>query len=436
MKRLGVAVAFVVCAFAITLKAQTVRADSSACLGYWSSSFPVQRADGRPVYVERGAIATLGHQILALGSPTLFWLGRNHIAPPDALTDTAAIRWSFTRAGALIDSGGTAAGVPPIDTLHRRGTPRLVGQDDHTAAIAWATADSVSSSPGENDNRIELTSFDGRRWTTPKTIIAAPHVRLDPAMAIRGGAPLSPSVVAVTARDSVGIFVRVARRIGERWITSDWRNDVFGLPTAVATQWADGSVTLLVMGSHNRQGPGVFSIRGEPNSTGYTWAQTQLVDSIRSGYQPFSTARLGGDSLVIVWHASRVRGETAMLNTALSVDRGESWKLTAPLLTSSVDGVRLIVDGNGELHAFYRGAPEDLAQVLNSPGLIMHSEWRSGRWTPPTAVSTEESFTSPEVGVSSGRGLTVMWATAEFVPGGILPKSFVRMWTPGCKPQR
>jgi hypothetical protein len=195
-------------------------------------------------------------------------------------------------------------------------------------------------------------------------------------------------------------------------------------------------VTLIVIGSLNTRGDGVYSIRGEPNATGYRWDRPQLVDSLHGSYEPFSSARLGGDSLVVVWYGPRARGEAGVLNTALSIDRGRSWTLIAALPTrSGVDGVQLAVDSNGGLHAVFRGASEEQAHVINAPGLIVHSEWRAGRWTTPTAVSKEESLTAPAIGAAGGGGLMAMWATGEFVLGGVMPKSLASVWTPGCARQ-
>jgi hypothetical protein len=438
MKRIIAALACFICAFATPVHAQGARADSTACVGRWSPPFPVQRDDGRPVYIEQAMITAFAHQTLALGSPTFFWLGRNHMAPPEALTDKAAVVWSFSRAGALMDSAGTAVGLPPVDTLHPRNTPRLMAQDEHTAFVAWAAADSESKSPGANDNRVEVASFDGQRWSAPRTIITAPHITLDPTPAVRAGRGLSTPVIAVSARDSAGYFVRVARANGENWITSDWRGQIFTILSAVASEWTDGSVTLIVMGSLHGYGPvpvpGVYSVRGEPNANGYTWAQPQLIDSLRDSYEAFSSARLGGDSLVVAWYGPRVKGEAGVLNTALSIDRGRSWALTPSLSPrSAVDGVQLAVDSSGGLHAVFRGVPEAQAHVLGAPGLIVHSAWRSGRWTTPTAVSKDASWTSPALGSSSGGGLMAMWATAELVPpGGAMPRSFASVWTAGC----
>lgn len=432
MKPLSVAIACVVCALASTLDAQGAPADSAACAGHWSPPFPIQRADGRPVYVERGLIAPFDRQTLALGSPTIFWLGRNYIVPPGVITDTAALVSLLSSAGALIDSTGTATGVPLVDSLHPRDTPRLVGQDGHAILVAWATADSASKSPGAADNRIELASFDGQRWSPPKTIVAGRHVDLQPGPAVRAGMRVNPSVIAVTVRDSAGVFVRVARANGDRWVTSDWRDDYF-INDAVASAWADGSVTVLVMGSRFHISPGVFAIRGEPNATGYTWMQPQRVDTLRGSYEALSAARLGGDSLVVVWPGTAVRGQPAVLNTALSVDRGQSWVLTAPLSArSGVDAVQLVVDDRGRLHATYRGAPEEQAHIMNAPGFVMHSEWRANQWTTPTAVSNEESLTSPAIGGAGGGGLMAMWATAESAAGGLMPRSFASVWTPSC----
>lgn len=437
-------IACFVCAFATPAHAQGTRAESTACVGRWSSPFPVQREDGRPVYIERGLIASFAHRTLALGRPTFFWLGRNHMAPPEALKDSAAVVWSFTRAGALIDSAGTAVGVPMVDTpLHPHKTPRLMAQDDHTVLVAWAAADSASKTDDVNANRVELASFDGQRWSAPRTIITAPHVELDPAPAVRAGRPLSTPVIAVRARDSAGSFVRLASAKGENWITSDWRGQVFTINGAVASAWTDRSVTLIVMGSlwdrgmANAPTTGVYSIRGEPNATDYQWAQPQLIDSLRDSYELFSSARLGGDSLVVVWYGPRVRGEAGVLNTALSIDRGRSWTLTPAFSTrSAVDGVLLVVDSNGGLHAVFRGAPQEQAHILDAPGLIVHSEWRLGEWALPTEVSKEASLTAPAVGASGGGGLMATWAIADVVPGGLMPKSLASVWTPGCARQR
>ena len=187
VKPVAAGIALFVCAFANQLHAQSARADSTACAGRWSPPFLVQRGDGRPVYIERGVITSFAHQTLALGSPTMFWLGRNHFAPPEVLTDTAAVVWSFSRSGALIDSTRAAAGVPQVDALRPRKTPRLMAQDDRTVVIAWAASDSASKDPDANLNRIELASFDGQRWSAPKTIITATRVSLDPRPAVRYG---------------------------------------------------------------------------------------------------------------------------------------------------------------------------------------------------------------------------------------------------------
>lgn len=420
------------CALPSTMHAQNARVAPAICTGQWSTPFPVRRDDGRPVYVERGVIAPFAGQTLALGSPSFFWLGRSEMVPPDSLAaDTAAVVRSLTGAGALINGAGIAVAVPPLDSLRYRRTPRLIAEDDHAIVVAWAVADSASRSPGANDNRVDVASFDGKRWSTPRTIIAAPHLTLEPAPAMRAGRRLSTPMITATGRDSAGAFVRVARGDGTNWITADWRDNVFTIGSAVASAWADGSVTLVVMGSLLKLGPGIFSIRGEPNGTGYRWAAPQLLDSLRDSYQPFSSARLEGDSLVVVWYGPRARGEDGVLNTALSIDRGRSWKLTTPLApNSSMDGEQLAVDARGGLHVIFRGAGED--HGLNAPGLIVHSAWQRGEWTRPTAVSAEASLVSPAIGASVGGGLMATWAIGDVSSQGIAPKSFASVWTPGC----
>lgn len=382
-------------------------------------------------------IASVGRQTLALGNPTFFWLDRDQMAPSDAISDTAAAVWAFTRGGALIDSAGTAAGVPSVDTHYPRRTPRLVGRNSDTLTVVWATADSAAKNPGANDNRVELSSFDGQSWSAPRVVIGAQHVELQHPPATRPSTRLTPSVIAAIARDSAGTFVRVARAHGETWMTSDWRGRIFTLSSASATTWADGSMTVLVMGSlfdsSSRPVPGVYSIRGEPNATGYAWTAPQLLDSLRDSYQSFSSARLGGDSLIVAWSGPRVGGGDAILNTTLSVDRGETWSLTSPLAPgSAIDGVQLVVDGNGVLHAVFRVAAQNQATVLNSPGLVMGTAWRSGSWTTPIAISKDSSWTSPDVGAAGNGGLMTIWATGEVSPLGGAPKSFASVWTSEC----
>src|SRR5262249_9143572 len=158
----------------------------------------------------------------------------------------------------------------------------------------------------DKTNRIDLASFDGQRWSAPQTIITGSQVDLDPAPAVRPG---TKQHSLVTVRDSNGAksVVRIARYDGAHWITSSWRDSSFvlGISAVTASEWADRSVTLVVMGFRAHV-TGVYAIRGESTTSGYTWSAPQLIDSLAGTYQAFSSARLGADSLVVVWYASHV----------------------------------------------------------------------------------------------------------------------------------
>ena len=116
--------------------------------------------------------------------------------------------------------------------------------------------------------------------------------------------------------------------------------------------------------------------------------------------------------------------------TAVSVDGGRSWAQSTPLDVGGETAPRTVVDTDGRLHVFFRGA--SVPGVLNSPGAIMHSMWQAGVWTTPVAVSTHESFTEPAAGIAPGGHLMATWAEAEFSRFGIQPRSFASLWTAGC----
>jgi hypothetical protein len=412
---------------------QGARPDSGRCAGHWSPPFPIQRADGRPVYIERGVITPFGDQTLALGGPTIFWLRRDHMAPPQAGTDSSEVRWAFTRAGALIGSDGVAVGIPPVDTLSRRGAPHLAGFASRSVTVAWASTDSATPSPTADADRVDVAAFDGTRWSTPATIIRAQHVRLEPAPAVRGGVERDPSVIAVAARDGDSAFVRGARWSGGRWSSMKWRGPVVSVHHATAVSSDHRAISLVMMASITGLETGVYSLHGQWDRDSVAWDQPALIDSIRGSFEAFSSARLGRDSLIVTWHSDATPGAPGAMKTALSIDAGRTWRLTAPLtLSSGMDGALLVVDAGGRLHVVYRGAREIEAHVLNAPGLIMHSRWVSGEWTRPTAISTTASVTAPGAGHAGGGRLMAIWTDVQMAQEGVMPKSVASLWTPGC----
>ena len=430
MTRLTTALVPLVLICAAAAEGQDVPTNS--CVGRWSPPFPVQGADGRPVYIERGVVTVFDDRALVLGSPTFFWLRKHHMAPPEVPADTAALRWAFTRPGALIDSNGTASGVPVVDTLRPRTKPRLVGSRRRLATVAWAAFDSDSSGPGADPDRVDLASFDGRQWSAPRIVIRAPGLRLSHGSAIRAGVEFDPAVVVVAARDATGPFVRVARLSGERWSTVDWRGPAFIIHRAIAPATTDRSVSILMTAAMKDGATGVFSLRGEWAQDSLAWTQPKLIDSLPGAFD-LSSARLGTDSVIVAWYSRPKGGAPGALVTALSIDAGSTWTLTTPLaVRSGMDGARLVVDSAGGLHIVYRGAPEDEVDVLNAPGTIMHSYWLSGAWTPPTAVSLGSSVTAPAAGPAPRGRLMAIWADAVVVPEGAMPKSLASLWTPGC----
>jgi len=220
----------------------------SACAGSWSPPFRIQRADGRPVYVEPGLIATQGDRTLLLGTPTFFWLGKDDLVPSALATDTVQQRWAFTRAGALVDSAGTATGVPMIDPAVFRREPQLLGTRGKRLSVAWATSDppygSVKDGPYPLATHLDVATFDGQRWSAPEAIMRARRIHLDGAPARRFSAASDPGVV-VDGSGRLHVVYRGSRQPGlfnapgavmhPAWVRGEWTK-----PGAVST---DESIT-------------------------------------------------------------------------------------------------------------------------------------------------------------------------------------------------
>jgi hypothetical protein len=414
--------AFAIC-FASPLFGQNAAA--RVCMGHWSAPFPVMREGELPVYIERGVVTPFGDRTLALGAPTFYWLSKSAILPASVTLDTAKLIWSFTRSGALIDSHGLVEAVPWIDSLRPREKPSLIGWSRGRADVVW---NAVVDAQSKEFNAIELSSFNGRTWSAPQIVLRGRDLRRSPMPAFRAEAPFDIAVVGSIARDSNGAVLRIARRSNGQWTTGEWRDAVF-LHWASAFPETAGSIPILFMGYAH--GEGLFSIRATFRDDAVRWSAVQRIDTIPTSFSAFASARLGGDSLLVVWYRSASGYGERGLMTALSVDGGESWKHTQPLIpSSSVSGETLVVDATGRVHVLYRGAAMD--SVLNAPGGVMHSMWVGGQWTSPITISSRESLTDVSAGPAPGGRVMAMWTEAVEDPRGLQPKSIASVWNPGC----
>jgi hypothetical protein len=328
-----------------------------------------------------------------------------------------------------VDDRGIATGVPMADSSRRRRWPGLVGARNEALTVVWESLDprrdSVQGAVGTPIG-VDVASFDGQGWSPVQTIIQARSIGLTAPPAVRAGTTFNPAVVAAVARDSGPAFVRMSRYSGGSWSVIDWRGD-FDPSYVVALPARDESIVLALSGSPRASiATGVYAVRGDGAGASIRWSPPELIDSIRGNYSAFTSARLGGDTLVLVWHDS----EQQAMKTAVSIDGGRGWRRLAPVpLSSGMDGERLVVDAAGGLHVIYRGASDET--VLNAPGGIRHSRWIGGTWTRPVTVSPGESMTAPGAGAAPGGRVMATWTEALFAPYP-MPKSFASFWTPGC----
>lgn len=154
------------------------------------------------------------------------------------------------------------------------------------------------------------------------------------------------------------------------------------------------------------------------------WSEPRLIEPINGGFSYFSWARLGGDTLIVIWHeGDESQGK---LKTLLSTDGGSHWKRLESM-PGRMAPDPLVVDAAGRVHIVYRGAE---SPVLNAPGVILHSIWLNGRWSAPDIVSPKESMTSPGAGAASGGRIMATWTEADWTALGPMPKSYISYWTP------
>lgn len=401
---------------------------TAACVGSWSPPSPMRRVDGKPVFVDWDGLATtIAGKPLVLG-PSFFWMSADRPAPTDGVVDTAQAIWSVTRAGAIVDAAGIATAVPMVDSLKVHVRPRLIAWTPRAIDVAWSVSDSAR--PDVNNlraDRIEISSFDGARWTAPRTILRGANLQMDPPMVVRAGTAFEQRVVAARTGDSHGDLVRVARRVGDEWPASDWRPPG-SLILLQAMPASDGSVAMVYFGSVTDAGSGVFAQRFTPRTDGgVAWSEPERVDSLRGSFGPPASARLGGDSLVVVWEENVVQAASDRLQTALSVDGGRHWRLMKSMsFDALLRGTRLVVDTHGRLHLLVGATSAAGAKTEK----ILHALWSSDGWTAPDTVAPDFGYVSVAP-MDDGR-LLAEWSTIDMTAGGIAPRSLSSVWSPGC----
>ena len=408
----------------------TPAAAQQRCDGSWSTPFGLRTADGRPVFVGHGVIASDGDRTLVLGKPTLVWLTRDSLFITRAGDVEASAQSVIQHAGVLVDSTGVATPVPPFGDARLADNPRLLAAAKGRKTIAWEVADSAprDGSPPQIVTVTSATLTDGR-WVDSTTLIERGWLMVADPPAVRSVDNIDHRVLASAVRDSTR-RVRLAWASGASWKRTDWL-EADWVAYAAATRTKAGDIAMLIMGSVANES-GVFTVLGILFGDSLAWRRPVHLDSLSGFFEGPSSAHLGADSLLAVWEQSR--NHRSEMITALTVDGARHWRLTESLVSSLwMDSPVLAVDGAGVVHLIYRDAPHE--NVLNEPGLIMHSVWRSGIWSTPQAVSKHPSETGPMLGSAPGGRLMAVWTESAGTLPVLSPKSVASLWTPGCASQ-
>ncbi|HYC50093.1 MAG TPA: hypothetical protein VEB19_03190 [Gemmatimonadaceae bacterium] len=392
--------------------AQQAPASSVACEGNWSPPFPLHRGDGRPVYVERGTVDAHGSRTLALGAPTFLWMQRTLMLPAPGADSTDAAT-AFTRAGVLIDSAGVAVGVPPVDVLRGRRKPRVIVGDDRAPTIAWESFDT----PGDDRDPggIDVATFDNGRWTNARTVLRGRRMAMaEPAAARPGARGISPFVAALV-QDGSGDWLAFAQLRDGRWQEGRWRGGGSHNPAAAAVSVGD-DVALVTLMTRPGSIAGVYALHGRWTADSIAWSSLVFLDTVRGRNDAINLARLGGDTLVAVWHLDREDSASTMY-TAVSIDRGRTWQKTQrQSMAMALYGPVAVVDAAGGLHLLFTGTPISDAAILGAPGVVMHARWESGRWTTPRAVTTAPGIPGPAAGTAPGGKIVSSGAVGDHTP--------------------
>jgi len=401
----------------------TPAAGQQACDGSWSTPFDLRTADGRPILVDRGVIASDGDRTLVLGQATIVWLTKDSLS----ITGDARVESSVQHAGALVDTAGIATPLPPFGDARLAHSPRLLAATTGRKTVAWEVADSIprSGAPPHIVAVTAATLTDGR-WIDSHTLIERGWLVVGNLPAVRSVDGIDHRVLASAAHDSTR-RVRLAWASGASWKRTDWL-DANWVAHATVMRTKAGDIAMLFMGSVANEA-GVYAVLGILFGDSLAWRRPVLLDSLSGRFEAPSSAHLGNDSLLAVW--SQPRNHRSEMITALTADGGRHWRLTEPLVSSlGMDSPVLAVDGAGIVHLLYRGAPHD--NLLNEPGVIMHSVWRTGVWATPQAISNHPSYSGPMLGSAQGGRLMAVWMESTTKLPALLPRSVASLWTPGC----
>lgn len=412
-------------------------AQTAACTGTWSKPVSLTRDGSKPVYIERGIVTQFGGRAVAIGAPTLFWLASNQPVPQSWLTrdtttkrttaDSADAIWSFSRGGAFIDSAGISAGIPMVDTATVRVSPRLFARNPKYIMAIWEAADSVVRGGLMNATRIETAAFDGTRWRANDVLLRGDHLGLGPIPAVRDGRVFDLATFAATSVDSSHTHVHVVRRhdghLADVLIPDVSFGSFFGAYSP------DTNRTLVIaMGAVVPGRSGLYAINGRWTGDSAVWSKPAMIDSFTGGYSTFAWARLGADSVALVWIE-----EGGPIKTSVSADGGATWTNTTPLESKGQIGSQVLaVDAAGRLHMVYDAARP---QTANSPGAVLNSMWIDGRWTSPDTLITGDGG-GPALGGIPGGRLMATWGEITSTPLGPSPRTFVSVWSPACASHR
>jgi hypothetical protein len=400
---------------------------ATTCVPGWSPPIPVLDSLGRPTYLEPGALLYLRGRILALSNPVMQWLETDRMfdtAKLDAIRgDTAIAKRHFLQGGAWIDARGTANLVPrPHLEANLIRPVAAVGRGEVVDVLYGVEGASGSA------NRLEYDRFDSNRWEGRQAILDGQFI-------------WGPQAPFVTRGDSLVFAVTDANR----------QNPAFRLIMRAGSRWREAAVPVTSL--QRKHATAAFNRRGQPvvvfigdtvsghdalyattilrwDSTA-AWSTPVALDRDSSMFAyAMSIIPLGGDSLVLAFERQRGYSghETVSIASMLSTDGGTSWSASDSIPITS-HGARFIKDSIGVVHVVYMAND---ASVLLSPGRVMHSMWRGGKWSTPTPAAQEEASTQPTI-VATPTGIATIWGQADqmLYRGKVEmePRSYIAYWT-------
>lgn len=421
------------CWLAVGACAPTRVQSPRTCGGNWSIPFPLEAEGRRPVYIEPGIILPQGDRALVLGAPTLFWMRPDSLVTvPSAPDDSLSLR-AVLHGGAIVDARGRATPVPSLDYRFSE-TPRLLSAKPGEIRVAWIASDSpLVRGRWPSSSRIQISTFRETEWSDSQTLMHGKRVRIGQPPAERAPPTDDDAVIAASYLDSNLLRARLLWKKAGTWRQSDW-SGADHASTAYATITADGGALMLVMGTTPEVISGVFAVRASWNERGISWSRPVLIDSLRGRYSDLAWAKLGGDSLLVVWYQTSEDTSSRGMITALTTDGGRQWRVLRPhTFRFAMDSPALAIDTFGQLHMVYRAQPHQ--NVLNEPGVIVHTVWRDGNWSAPEIISQRPSDTAPMLGSAPRDKLMAIWTEAQrdTTQASTSPKSFGSIWTPICR---